>query len=322
MDRFKKFEKNNIEKILKENFTKLMPTFYEMESTFLAGVYKRYGDLEGGNIVIYFARDLHLEILRKRENDLSFDLSLDMFWSNHKNIKQGKKKIISVSKETGLPKETTRRKIISLIKKKHLKKEERNRLFWEPASEHKDTYLKIIGEQINSLSKFILEQAKLLQLSVPLAKIEREIKKNYSFYWYHFLTVQLQYIRFWQTRLNDLEMLLIGLQTIIQTVNHVNRKTENGFFANVKIQKNIDFKEANISATSVSEVTGIPRATCIRKLDKFVKMKVLEKDLDSKRYFLKLNQTTLNPMLEGDWLKQKISILSEFSSIIMRGLNR
>jgi len=322
MDRFKKFEKNNIEKILKENFTKLMPTFYEMESTFLAGVYKRYGDLEGGNIVIYFARDLHLEILRKRENDLNFDLSLDMFWSNHKNIKQGKKKIISVSKETGLPKETTRRKIISLIKKKHLRKEEKNRLFWEPASEHKDTYLKIIGEQINSLSKFILEQAKLLQLSVPLAKIEREIKKNYSFYWYHFLTVQLQYIRFWQTRLNDLEMLLIGLQTIIQTVNHVNRKTENGFFANVKIQKNIDFKEANISATSVSEVTGIPRATCIRKLDKFVKMKVLEKDLDSKRYFLKLNQTTLNPMLEGDWLKQKISILSEFSSIIMRGLNR
>ena len=322
MDRFKKFEKNNIEKILKENFTKLMPTFYEMESTFLAGVYKRYGDLEGGNIVIYFARDLHLEILRKRENDLSFDLSLDMFWSNHKNIKQGKKKIISVSKETGLPKETTRRKIISLIKKKHLRKEEKNRLFWEPASEHKDTYLKIIGEQINSLSKFILEQTKLLQLSVPLAKIEREIKKNYSFYWYHFLTVQLQYIRFWQTRLNDLEMLLIGLQTIIQTVNYVNRKTENGFFANVKIQKNIDFKEANISATSVSEVTGIPRATCIRKLDKFVKMKVLEKDSDSKRYFLKLNQTTLNPMLEGDWLKQKISILSEFSSIIMRGLNR
>ena len=122
MEQLKKFEKNNIEKILKENFVKLMPTFYEMESAFLSGVYKRYGDLEGGNIVIYFARDLHLEILRKREVDLSFDLSLDMFWTNHKYIKQGKKKIILVSKETGLPKETTRRKIITLIRKKHLKK--------------------------------------------------------------------------------------------------------------------------------------------------------------------------------------------------------
>ena len=322
MDRLKKFEKNNIEKVLRDNFSRLMPTFYEMESSFLSGVYKRYGDLEGGNIVIYFARDLHLEILRKRENDLSFDLSLDMFWNNHKDIRQGKKKIIVVSKETGLPKETTRRKIISLIKKKHLKKEERNRLFWEPASEHKETYLKIIGEQINSLSKFILEQTKLLQSTVPLAKIEREIKKNYSFYWYHYLTVQLQYIKFWQIKLNDLEMLLIGLQTIIQTVNYISRKSENSFSVNSKTQKSIDFKEANISATSVSEVTGIPRATCIRKLDKFVKMKVLEKDIKSKRYFLKLNQATLNPMLDGDWLKQKISILSEFSSIIIKGLFR
>ena len=320
MDRLKKFEKNNIEKVLRDNFSKLMPTFYEMESSFLSGVYKRYGDLEGGNIVIYFARDLHLEILRKRENDLSFDLSLDMFWQNHKDIRQGKKKIIVVSKETGLPKETARRKIISLIKKKHLRKEEKNRLFWEPASEHKETYLKIIGEQINSLSKFILEQTKLLQLNVPLVKIEREIKKNYSFYWYHYLTVQLQYIKFWQEKLNDLEMLLIGLQTTIQTVNHLNRKTENGYLTHLKSQKNFDLKEANISATSVSEVTGIPRATCIRKLDKFVKMKVLEKDSESKRYFLKLNQTSLNPMLDTEWLKQKISILSEFSSVIMRGL--
>jgi len=322
MDRFRKFEKNNIEKVLKENFSKLMPTFYEMESTFLSGVYKRYGDLEGGNIVIYFARDLHLEILRKREIDLTFDLSLDMFWNNHKDVRQGKKKIILVSKETGLPKETTRRKIISLIKKKHLKKEEKNRLFWEPASEHKETYLKIIGEQINSLSKFILEQAKLLQVNIPLTKIEKEIKKNYSFYWYHYLTVQLQYIRFWQEKLNDLEMLLIGLQTTIQTVHHLNRKTDNSYLTGLKLQKNLDIKDANISATSVSEVTGIPRATCIRKLDKFVKMKVLEKDSKSKRYFLKLNQTTLNPMLDQEWLKQKISILSEFSSVIMKGLFR
>ena len=322
MDRLKKFEKNNLEKVLKENFIKLMPAFYEMESTFLSGIYKRYGDLEGGNIVIFFARDLHLEILRRRENDLDFDLSLDMFWNNHKDIRQGKKKIILVSKETGLPKETARRKIISLIRKKHLKKEDRSRLFWEPASEHKETYLKIIGEQINSLSKFIMEQTKLFHSNIPISKIEKEIKKNYSFYWYHYLTVQLQYIKFWHSKLNDLEMLLIGLQTIIQTLNYLNRKSENGVSIQNRLQKGVDFKEANISATSVSEVTGIPRATCIRKLDKFVRMKVLEKDTTSKRYSLKLNQSTLNPMLDGEWLKQKVSILSGFSSVIMKSLFR
>ena len=51
-------------------------------------------------------------------------------------------------------------------------------------------------------------------------------------------------------------------------------------------------------------------------------MKVLEKDTTSKRYSLKLNQSTLNPMLDGEWLKQKVSILSGFSSVIMKGLFR
>ena len=94
MDGFKKIEKKNIEKVLLDNFIDLMPTFYEMESSFLSGIYERYGDLEGGNIIIFFAKDLHLENLRKREIDLNFDLSLDKFWNNHKNLIQKKKKNI------------------------------------------------------------------------------------------------------------------------------------------------------------------------------------------------------------------------------------
>ncbi len=92
MNDFKSFEIKNIEKILLDNFIDLMPTFYEMESSFLSGIYERYGNLEEGNIVIFFAKDLHLEILRKREIDLNFNLSLDKFWNNHKNIIQKKKK--------------------------------------------------------------------------------------------------------------------------------------------------------------------------------------------------------------------------------------
>ncbi len=324
MDRTKKIEIKFIQKNLTDNFIKLMPTFYEMESAFLSGVYKRYGDLEGGNIVIFFARDCHLQILRKREIDLDFDLSLDKFWKNHKDIFQPKKKIIIVSQSTGLPKETARRKIISLIKKKHLKKGEKNRLFWEPDSELKETYIKIIEEEINSLSKFIFEQSKLLYLNLPISKIEKEIKNNYCFYWYHYLNVQLEYIKFWQEKLKDLEMLLIGLQVIIQTLNYLKRKVPdiNNVFSHGKNLKNIPVNEANISATSVSDITGIPRATCIRKLDKFVKMKILEKDEKTKRYSLSLNQTTFNPMLQPEWMKHKISILSEFSSVLMRGLVR
>ena len=318
----KQIENKLIQKNLTENFLKLMPTFYEMESSFLSGVYKRYGDLEGGNIIIFFARDCHLEILRKREKDLNFNLSLENFWNNHKDIQQDRKKIILVSKKTGLPKETTRRKIISLIKNKHLKKGDKNKLYWEPDFPQKETYIKIIDEEINSLSKFIFEQMKLLSFVMPVSKIEREIKNNYSFYWYHFLSVQLEYIKFWQSKLKDLEMLLIGVQVLILTLNSIKKNFTNlhSVFDNQKSLKKISEFEADISATSVSDITGIPRATCIRKLDKFVKMKVLRKNLKSKRYSLVLDQTTFNPMLTPDWMKHKIEILSDFSFIIIKGL--
>jgi len=331
MEGSKKIEKEYIEKISLDNFVNLMPFFYEMESTFLSGIYKRYGDLVGGNIVIFFAKDLHLKILRKREINLAFNLSLDEFWHNHKNIIQDKKKIITVAKSLGLPRETTRRKILYLIKTKHIKKTKKNTVFWEPDSKSKDSYIKIILEQINSLSKFIFQQSKLLSLNIPLSKIEREIKNNYSFYWYHYLNTQLQYIKFWQEQFKDLEMLLIGLQVLIQTVRYL--KTADKFqtfdlFAVNKISKDtdsVDIKNASISATSISEVTGIPRANCIRKLEKYIEMKVIEKDPVTKRYYLipsqlsiKSHSLSANTLLNG--IKYTISIFSEFSSTLLRSL--
>jgi len=323
LSHIKKTEKKNIEKAISENFMKLMPSFYEMQSLFLSGVYKRYGDLEGGHIVIYFARDLHLQILRKREKDLSFNLSLDEFWNNHKNIHQNRQKIISVSKNTGLPKETTRRKIISLIKKKHLKKGEKNKIFWEPASDLKSTYIKVIEEQIRALSKFVYEQFKILNIPVPFGKIEKEIKKNYSFYWYHYLTVQLEWIKFWQTQLKDLEVLLIGLQTLIKSVNLLSSKIDRDLdsFVLGKIPKNIKINQADISATSISEVTSIPRATCIRKLEKLVKMNVLRKDKINKRYYLSIENLSSNPNFDFvKSVKTTVSIFSNFSVLIFKSL--
>ena len=306
MERTKSFQNEDLRKKFEENFLKIMPSFYEMQSTFLSGIYKRYGDLEGGNIVIFFARDLHLQILRKREINLDFDLSLDKFWINHKNIDQGQQRIIVVSKQTGLPKETARRKILHLIKKKHIKKGDKNKLFWEPASDHKETYINIIDEQINSLSRFIFEQTKCINLNISVSKIEKEIKKNYCFYWYNYLSAQLEYIRFWQKKLKDLEMLLIVFQVVIQTIK-------------IKESKNTT---QDISATSISEITGIPRATCIRKLDRFVKMKVLEKNSVSKRYSLLVGKNSQNNFINSESMSDKVSLFSDFSTIIINALQK
>ena len=142
---------------------------------------------------------------------------------------------------------------------------------------------------------FIFQQFKFLSLNITLSKIEREIRNNYSFHWYHYLNTQLQYMKFWQEQFRDLEMLLIGLQVLIQTVKYL--KTTEKFqtldsFMSTKISKDkeesiyANIKSANISATSISQVTGIPRANCIRKLERYLKMDVLEKDPVTKRYYI------------------------------------
>ena len=310
----KKISHKAIEENFEKNSTKILPTFFEMQSTFLSGIYKRYGDLEGGQIVIYFARNLHLKVMRKREEDLGFDLSLDKFWFNHQNTTQDKLKIISVSRFTGLPKETTRRKIIQLTKLKHLKKSYKNNLYWEPSSQAKDTYMLIIKEQINSLSKFLFEQSKLLNIDVPFSKFYKEIEKNYCFYWYHYLTTQLDFMKYWQKKTKDLEILLIGLQSLIQSLN---------YFKQNNIKHNVSNKYPDISATSVSEVTGIPRATCIRKLEWLSKAKFVKKDPFSKRYNLvseDKDDSYLNHPLTN--VQGTAGQFAEFSSIIYRALLR
>jgi len=285
-----------------------------MQSAFLSGIYKRYGDLEGGQIVIYFARDLHLRLVRKREEDLNFDLSLDKFWFNHQNTNQDIHRIISVSKFTGLPKETARRKILNLTRNRHLKKTTKNKLYWEPASQYKETYLTIIKEQINSLSKFLYEQSKSLNMNIPFNKFYKEIEKNYCFYWYHYLSAQLKYMKYWQLKTKDLEILLIGLQSVIQSLSYL------------KESRNLDssnIKYPDISATSVSEVTGIPRATCIRKLEWLCKAKFVKKNLSNKRYQLlhdKLSESILNHPLTN--VKSTVEIFTEFSLIIYKALSR
>ena len=50
-------------------------------------------------------------------------------------------------------------------------------------------------------------------------------------------------------------------------------------------------------------------------------MKILQKDEKTKRYSC-VKPTTFNPMLQPEWMKHKITILSNFSSTVMGGLVR
>ena len=300
-----------IQKVYKDNYRKIIGEFMNIQSEFLSGIYNRYDkDLDAANIVLFFAKNLHQETLRLRDSDLNVDISFENFWNNHSKIRQKNFKIISIAKETGLPKETTRRKINNLIKSKMLEKQ-KNYLSWKPVEKHKESYNEIVSEELKQISKLIQVICIHLNITFSREKITNELKKYYSFYWYHYLNTQLQYLKMWQNRLSDLELLLISMQCLIQS----NLNSDKGIKDNIKL--------GSVSATSISDVTGIPRATCIRKLDKLYKMKIIKKDQETKRYYFDNKKIYNSNILKPDEIAENtIQIFSNFFLIILKALLR
>ena len=86
------------EKIL-ENFLEYLKIFTPFQSEFLSVLYKRYKCLDSANLVLYFAKKTHQEILRKKEYDLDYDLSFEKFWENHSAVTISRSTIMDIAKE-------------------------------------------------------------------------------------------------------------------------------------------------------------------------------------------------------------------------------
>ena len=310
-------EKNNqnlfkIENVYKENYSNIFAIFLRKQRLFLNGIYNRYSnDLECGNIVLYFTKNLHKRILSERINDLNYNISLNNFWISHNQIEKINLSIISIAKETGFPRETVRRKIHKLIDENILKKKD-SKIFWEPNSYNKTTYDKIIEKEVNELCEFIYILALYSGLEISKNKIIDFIKKNFSFVWYHYLDAQLKYFHIWQKEFNDLELLLIYLECNFQA-NRIYEKTkvdyENHFLTKKSYFKGII---PSVSATTINDITKIPRASCIRKLDKLVKIKILNKDISTKRYSSNINSPVNVISQNKNMSKKIINIFSKF----------
>jgi len=318
---------NKVKLLLEENYLYLISTFYETQSSFLTGVYKRYKSIETANIVLCFARNMHLAIIRERENDLNYNISLNNFWVNLKNVEKPSEKISSIVKITGIPKETVRRKVKKLLLNGFLINKNGEKSYsWNLLTKHKNDYFVIIDQEIKILSKFISSFMIKLQINVDMKIIEEELKLQFSFYWYHFLTCQLKWLKFWQGKLKDNDLLLIILQAVIPTLQfagaHPNEtKIDNMFKIVGRVNNLNNFSNTAVSAASVSDVTGIPRATCIRKLEKLINLGFLFKEHKTKRYFVNQNITdrTKN-ILTKENVDTTVDIFSTYLAIIINSV--
>jgi DNA-binding MarR family transcriptional regulator len=308
-----------IEKKILDNYVEFQYLFLEFQSKFLSGLHTRYQSVENGNLVLYFAKQTHQEILRLRDYDLNFNISYEKFWENHSQIKTKRLVITRIAEDTLLPKETARRKILQLIKQKVLDKKNKS-IGWLPNDQYKQSYNLAIKNEIDDVCKLISFIYRKANLSISNEEVAKEIKEKFSFCWFHYLGAQLEYLRLWSKHFNDLELILIMLQILY--LYAAKTKEKNLSHKNIYDNPNLlqESISASISATSIADVTGIPRATCVRKLDILVKMKMIERDKISKRYYV-IPRAISEDLIPQKITEKVIKIFSNFFFICTKVIN-
>ena len=211
--------------------------------------------------------------------------------------------LIQISNDLHIPKETIRRKVNELQDSNILKREGKSIIFNRKGIETQKP-----NDMIELLSIFIEKKSKMLHgkdwFGEPLSKdyIKEFVKKYFTIVWLRFFRMQIPFLTRHRNVFGDLETWIvwgnIGLSHQYQLAKAAERNlitseiTLKSYYSNVADVK-ID---RGVNASSIADISSIPRATVIRKLKWLVLQKAIKK-----------NKNLEYQMTKGGKLNKKIS---------------
>ena len=284
-----------INKIIDKNFSKLAPTYYSIMNNWLIQAYRVFHNIDKFIILIYL---IDKDFIFFRKNGIIVDF--DTFFNSSK-LEIEKVNISDISKDLNIPKESARRKVQELQKKGVIKKIgkkvflDRNLIkSVQPA----DT-LNAVSVLLNLFNKILVKE-KITKVYFETDEIAESMKKNFSFAAYQFNKFLFGFTNRWRKELKDLETFCIGQVVLLNSVEvkdfrikDLSRKLHNN--------KMRGADKIGVNAMSISEITGIPRPTVVRKLNYLIQ-----------NDYLKINDKKLITMsMNGKLLKKSQKLQDE-----------
>ena len=273
----KQVSSEDIRKVLEKNFTSITPVWLPLQLSWMNNVYRTFHDYEKFMIII------HLMMKTFEAYSRNFvKLDYDEFFGQ-KEVEVVTINIMEISNSLNIPKETTRRKINELEESGAIKRINKkfiiDRNTWP--SIKPDKTLTRISRFLSIISKMIFDMG-LISEKISSENIMKISKEYFSFVWKLYYEMQMPMLLAYKKIYGDLES--FHVHAICLTNHALNSKKNN----NSEMSKEFylekyffsDHKEfSGINAMSISDITGIPRATVIRKLNKLVKEKFLKIDI-------------------------------------------
>ena len=284
-----------------ENYDQLGKDWIAHQWKWMNAVYQPFNDHYKYLIIISL-----VEKTLQFYDQMNIKLTYDQFYSKS-YLQIDKFSITELCEKLQLPKETVRRKVLELEKLNVIKRKKKQILidrssfnFIKPENQMKYT-----AKYILQISE-ILAKEKIYSTKLDSRLIENILKKNFSITWRWFYRMQIPMIIGYHDMFEDLTTFHVwGTVCMNQAFNYTaalnKRNGSNQTHDYMDFQKELftgDYNKFNeeiirgdkarsngVSAMSVSDMTGIPRATVIRKCKFLIKNDFLKLN-EKKQYIL------------------------------------
>ncbi len=261
-------DEEKINRVIKKNFGLLAPSFFTLTSNWFVRAYEHFNDIDKFVVIIYL---INKDLIFFRENGIKIDY--DTFYKD-KELEIDKINISDIAKDLHIPKESIRRKILELEKQGTIKRNGK-KIFVVRDTLYSTRATNTLTEIATILHEFnkILKKENLVNSIYSVNQIIASMKENFSFCWYQFNKFWFIYIERWREEVKDLETFAIGMVVVINAIKNKEFNPKKNLSSFRKEVMGSDLRGVN--AMSISEITGIPRPTVVRKLKYLIKRKFL-----------------------------------------------
>ena len=310
LSNLEKFNSNDIALILSANTLILMKHWIKFQQEWINNIYKQFKDYDKYILLIYLVSK-------------SWEDNLDLFkfysieeYHSKEEIRLPNISLLKLSENLKIPKETIRRKLIELEEQSLIKREGQNFFLAQSALnlQKPENSIKNISIFLEKLS-ILLSAHDWFGSSISRGDVELYFKQYYTIFWNRYFKLQIPFLVRWKTIFDDLESFVIwGNMGINQNINlerilkEADIKSNNleikkeQYIANIINMADTEVNESmyGINASSIAEISSIPRATVIRKLNKLSKKKIIKRN--KKLEYLLTGQGKLNEKIKTNYL--------------------
>ena len=280
----KQIYKEDILNVMEKKYSTVGPMWVSNQMEWNNGIYASFKDHDKFMILIFLIKKT-LDFYSRNSIKLTYD---EFYKKNTFEIERFN--ITEISTALNIPKESARRKIIELESQGVIRRINKKIIIDTSCFSYSKPIntIKRISAFLATLSTMCYDE-KVSKKRITSEKLELVIKNNFTNIWNFYYEMQIPMILNYKKFFKDYESFHI-FGTCVVNQHFDARKLSEAHTDRESFLKSffVGEKLAGINAMSISEISGIPRATVIRKLKKLVKGKNLTID-DKKHYRLREN---------------------------------